>query len=205
VRRVRVNSEHPVDLHALGYLPHGNFFTATHFIDNVLMSIEQFPTVQAAARRKHVFVILMGNLPIYKPKSVIEKIASMKIQIALHPTYSLELVPLNFFLFGSMKQKFGGREFDDLDNLISAIRESFSLISRFVLRSVFNEWMTCLYLASVIRVAFFPRPKKRYIYFLDNLRAGAMLTRLLDILYRVLGNELHSISTSTYLALVLTQ
>jgi hypothetical protein len=96
----------------------------------------------------------------------------MKVRIAPHQAYFPDLLPSDFILFGHIRQKFAGREFNNIKDLIAAIREGFPFISRSVLENVFDEWMTRPSLASAIRVPIFPRLKSRYIYFLDNLRAG---------------------------------
>jgi hypothetical protein len=47
----------------------------------------------------------------------------------------------SFFRFGYIKQKIVSQEFLSVDDLHEAIRETFDHLSRFVLESVFYEWM----------------------------------------------------------------
>jgi hypothetical protein len=41
-----------------------------------------------------------------------------------YPSYSPDLAPCDFFLFGAMKQAFSGQLFDTIDDLLSVWRHS---------------------------------------------------------------------------------
>jgi transposase len=54
----------------------------------------------------------MDNLPIHKSKVTRAKLSQMPVRLAPHPPYSPDLTPSDFFLFGYLKTKMLGLEFD---------------------------------------------------------------------------------------------
>jgi hypothetical protein len=134
----------PFGIRVLAALSEKTSFDAEYFIDYVLILIEQLPVTHGDAIRKQTLVIHMDNLPIHKSKAATRKIASMRVTITPHPVYSQDLAPLDFFLFGYIKQKIAGQEFLSADDLLGAIRKAFDRLSRSVLESVFGEWLICL-------------------------------------------------------------
>jgi transposase len=104
--------------------------------------------MHTAVSQKQKLVIHMNNSPIHKSKITIRKIASMQVKLAPRPSYSQDLAPSDFFLFGYIKQKIAGQKFVSPDDLLEAIREEFDRFSKSVLESLFDEWMirlqTCL-------------------------------------------------------------
>jgi hypothetical protein len=134
----------PFGIHILAALSEKTFFDAEYFIDYVLIPTEQFPVTHASAIQKQTLVIQIDNSRIHKSKAATRKITSMRVTIALHPAYSPDLAPSDFFLFGYIKQKIVGQEFLSVGDLLEAIREAFDRLSRSVLESVFDEWMVRL-------------------------------------------------------------
>jgi hypothetical protein len=61
-----------------------------------------------------------------------------------HPTYSPDLTPGEFFLFGAMKQAFAGQDFDTIDDFFMGVEEG-GLYADF-LQTVFQEWVRRLQL-----------------------------------------------------------
>jgi hypothetical protein len=61
------------------------------------------------------------------------------LRTATHPTYSSDVVPLNFWLFGYAKGKLRGMEFDEPQQLRSAILEILTEPTVGGLNQVFEE------------------------------------------------------------------
>jgi hypothetical protein len=131
----------PFGIQILASLPEKTLFDAEYFIDYVLTPIEELPAIRAAVTQKQILVIHMDNSSIHKSKAAIQKIASLRLKIAHHPSYSPNLAPLYFVIFGYIKQKIAGQEFVSADGLLEAIREAFGHLSRPGLESVFDEWL----------------------------------------------------------------
>jgi histone-lysine N-methyltransferase SETMAR len=63
---------------------------------------------------------------------------------ALHPPYSPDLAPSDFFLFSCVKRKLMGYRAESESELLVRIRLIFAEIPRDVLNAVFLEWMDLL-------------------------------------------------------------
>jgi hypothetical protein len=57
----------------------------------------------------------MDNSPVHKAKASHAKLSQMPVHLAPHPPYSPDLAPSDFFLFGYLKTKLVGLEFDSAD------------------------------------------------------------------------------------------
>jgi hypothetical protein len=60
---------------------------------------------------------------------------------APHPPYSLDLAPLDFYLFGYVKRCLAGLLFEDADQLLAAVEGVLEYIEKSTLQAVFLEWM----------------------------------------------------------------
>jgi hypothetical protein len=76
----------PFGIHVLGALPEKTSFDAEYFVDYVLTPIAEFSVMHAVANQKQRLVIHMDNSPIHKSKAAVQKIASMRVKLAPHPS-----------------------------------------------------------------------------------------------------------------------
>jgi hypothetical protein len=83
----------------------------------------------------------MDNSRIDKSRAVTEKGASLRLALTSHSTYSLDLAPSDFFLFGYMKEKMIGFDFGSCRDLIDRIQSISEAIPRHVLDEVFKSWL----------------------------------------------------------------
>jgi hypothetical protein len=58
-----------------------------------------------------------------------------------YPAYSRDTAPLDFYLFGYVKQLSTGQEFPDGEALLTAINAILGGIEKTILERVFLEWM----------------------------------------------------------------
>jgi hypothetical protein len=61
----------------------------------------------------------MDNSPIHKAKVTRTKLSQMPVHLAPYLPYSPDLAPLDFFLFGFLKGKMQGLEFDSPEALLA--------------------------------------------------------------------------------------
>jgi hypothetical protein len=59
----------------------------------------------------------------------------------LHPPYSPDLAPSDFYLFGYVKRCLTGLSFEDADQLLAAVEGALEGIEKMTLQRVFLEWM----------------------------------------------------------------
>jgi hypothetical protein len=87
----------PFGIQVLVALPERTSFDAEYFIDYVITPIEELPAMRAAVTQKQTFVIHMDNSLIHKSKAAIQKIASLRLKIAPHPTIHGNLLSQTLF------------------------------------------------------------------------------------------------------------
>ena len=119
----------------------GETMNSNIFINNVLKPIEKYHCFIQAKNEKQRFYIHFDNCPSHKAKCVSEYLAQKKFSIAPHPAYSPGLSPSDFYLFGKLKEKLEGIQFDNEDDIEQAIIKEFEKISSEELKTVFNSWI----------------------------------------------------------------
>jgi hypothetical protein len=60
--------------------------------------------------------------------------------VATHPPYSSYLAPSDFYLFGALKSRMKGPEFNDGDEILEWIIDEMQQISSDEFRRVFDHW-----------------------------------------------------------------
>jgi hypothetical protein len=91
-----------ISLHAL---PAGARFTQEYFINSILPDI--LDEKQRILRRNHGgdFFAHMDNSMCHNGRKVTDEFDNRKLQRVVHPPYSPDLSPCDFWLFGMLKQK----------------------------------------------------------------------------------------------------
>jgi hypothetical protein len=97
----------------------GESFNAEYFVRNILNPVHSLPIVGVAHKQRKRFIFHMDNSPIHKGKVTRAKLSQMTVYLAPHPPYSPDLAPLEFFLFGYLKRKMQGLEFDSPEALLA--------------------------------------------------------------------------------------
>jgi transposase len=70
----------------------------------------------------------------------IEKIEELGFILVPQPSYSPDLAPCYFFLFGYLKQHLEGKHFTREDQVIAVIREVFDKIPLQMFQNVMDDW-----------------------------------------------------------------
>jgi transposase len=116
-------------------------FNADYIVRNVLTPIYILPIVAVTHEQKKQFIININNSQMHKSKIAKEKLSKIPIHVSPHPLYSPDLVPLDVFLFGYLKEKMIGFEFDFADDLLDWIKAEFESITDAVLEVIFESWI----------------------------------------------------------------
>jgi hypothetical protein len=69
-----------------------------------------------------------------------EKVACLRLSLALHPPYSQDLAPSDFFLFGYLKEKMARIDFESSQELSDWNQSTFDAIPRYFLDQIFESW-----------------------------------------------------------------
>ncbi|GBL73736.1 hypothetical protein AVEN_230719-1 [Araneus ventricosus] len=121
-----------------------------------------------AIRDKHSatyqHIRLMHNARPHVSRPVREKLQGYGWKVLEHPSYSPDLAPSDFHLFGPMKKFFGGKKFDSDDELKRAVRRwLFSQPTEFYETEIFklihrwesNKWLSKNFHSCFILTLFF--------------------------------------------------
>jgi hypothetical protein len=96
------------------------------------------------SRRKSpkAFYICLDNARTYNTRGPTECLHTKKIQRTPHPTYSPDLAPSDFFLFGYIKRELTEYHIPDRESLKSAITHILDEIGQETLITVFETWIS---------------------------------------------------------------
>jgi hypothetical protein len=83
----------------------------------------------------------MDNAPPHTAKLSAQYFNENHMKSAPHPSYSPDLAPSDFYLFGYVKRRIAGLSFEDADRLCAAIEDLLEGIEKATLQAVFLEWM----------------------------------------------------------------
>ena len=86
----------------------------------------------------------MDNAPVHTAATVKEMMRKHKLHSAPHPPYSPDLAPSDFYLFGTLKSRIAGLEFQDSDEIKEWILEQMEETSKDEYQRVFHLWKTRL-------------------------------------------------------------
>jgi histone-lysine N-methyltransferase SETMAR len=102
----------------------GESFDADYFVRNALAPIHHLQIVDVAQRQKKRFILLIENSPIHMSTVIRAKLSQMPVHPVVHPPYSPGLAPSDCFLFGYLKTKMPGPEFDSPELYLTGSRPS---------------------------------------------------------------------------------
>lgn len=131
-----VNGFHVIDL-----MNSGLSFNSSYFISHILCEIEQLKLQKTVKRKKIQYFLHLDNSHVHNSKDSQEKIANIGFLRAPHPSYSPDVAPSDFYLFGYVKNRLEGQEFRSPDELLDAVIEIIEQIPKETIIRVFEEWM----------------------------------------------------------------
>jgi hypothetical protein len=92
-------------------------------------------------RTNRRLIVHADNASPHTTKMTSQFMEQNSMQKAPHPTYSPDLAPFDFYLFGYVKQLLSGCRFADQDSLLQVDSGILVCIEKVTLESVFHNWM----------------------------------------------------------------
>jgi histone-lysine N-methyltransferase SETMAR len=138
------NAWNPLGFHLLHALSKGNTFNAEYYRVDIIT--ELLPLCPQIGGRK--LVIHADNA---RPGTAGKCRVLWKerwLRLGVHPPYSPDLAPSDFFPFGQIKQRLQVIAFPSREELLAVIHEIVGAISRPTLEDMFRHWMEGLELVS---------------------------------------------------------
>lgn len=108
-------------LYCLGGLPKGTKFNQDYFVENILSTIME--NIKNSKKRAPIkkFNIHMDNCKIHNGVKSMTFLQAQKLDRVLHPAYSPDVSPCDFWLFGKCKNLLEEKEISSQDKLINEI------------------------------------------------------------------------------------
>jgi histone-lysine N-methyltransferase SETMAR len=126
----------PLGFHLLDALPKGNTCNAEYYRVNILAELLPL-RLQVDGRR---LVIHADKAKLHTARKWRAFCEENRLCLAVHPPYSPDLAPSDFFLFGQIKHCLQGIAFRSRKGLLTVIHEILGAISRSTLEDVFRHW-----------------------------------------------------------------
>jgi hypothetical protein len=128
-------------IHSLLVLPAGVRYDAEFFCASVLSDVEK--NLCQGSRRKTLRGIYLhfDNAPAHNAKRSRQEIARTKATRVIHPAYSPDAAPSDFFLFGHLKREMIGFRASSPEEILCEIRRIFDQIPKETLLAVYNNWI----------------------------------------------------------------
>ena len=121
-------------------IPKGKSATGEYFRDAVIAEICNSKAFEQAQEQEKDFFVHMDNAPIHKAETVTVEMDQFGLLRAPHPPYSPDLAPSDFYLFGALKSRIRGIEFESSEQIKEWIEAEFEKIPPDELRRVFQLW-----------------------------------------------------------------
>jgi transposase len=102
----------------------GQKMNSTYFIECVPGPLTEVCWPEGRKSHERRVMVHFDNAPIHNSEEVQEHLTNLGFKRMEDPTYSPDLAPYDFYLFGAVKENFSTQRFESVDELC------FSLLSR---------------------------------------------------------------------------
>lgn len=123
------------------YLPEHETLNAHYFLNNILIPLQQKILSRNPAPSTNKWILHMDNSSTHTAKIITDWIQSSIFSKLDHPSFSPDISPCDFYLFGRLKGMLAGQTFTSRETLKLRIQEILTSIKRVELISVFDEWV----------------------------------------------------------------
>ena len=127
--------------HVVDILPKGVSFDTDYFRDNILAKLVEKKEEYCHDIESRKVYLHCDNCRVHRSFGTTVYCSKNGFDRVPHPTYSPDLAPSDFFLFGYTKDKLQGKDIADEKELEVEIRNIVEMIPKKLLTAVFNEWI----------------------------------------------------------------
>ena len=126
-------------------MPLGQTFNSDYFINVIIPKINKlaFPNGLPKGRKKAY--VHFDNAPPHKSFAASESLGNYPFILLPHPPYSPDISPLDFGVFGTIKEKMPNEELESDDELKDAITEILNELGPEYIKKLFDEWIKRLH------------------------------------------------------------
>jgi transposase len=102
-------------------LPEGETFNSKYMCERPLPDLRATRPFHRKGRTKPMIILHMDNTKHHRSKMTVQKIAESRMTSALHPPFSCDIAPPDFYLFGSQKDQLRKRECHNEEELFQTV------------------------------------------------------------------------------------
>jgi hypothetical protein len=130
----------PRGFHLIKVIEKGRKFNAGYYIAEILEPLSQWRSIEAAGNERKSLVHAEFACS-HTANLSTQYFNENHMKSALHPSYSPDLVPSDFYFFGYVKRCLTALSFEDADQLLAAVEGVLDGLDKVILQAVFLEWM----------------------------------------------------------------
>jgi histone-lysine N-methyltransferase SETMAR len=134
----------PSGFHMINVVPKWFKFNASFYVTQILGLLSDWCRTQVG-RTNHKLWVHADNARPHTATVTLQFMQQNAMRRTLHPPYSPDLEPSDFYLFDYIKQLLLGCEFTDRDSFLQGVRDILGGIEKATLEGVFCNWMERLH------------------------------------------------------------
>lgn len=109
----------------IDYKSKGSTITGIYYADILHRLKEEIKSKRRGKLTKGV-LLLHDNAPVHKARTAASAMTSCRFEEIVHPPYSPDLAPSDYYLFPNLKKELRGRHFDSNESVRAAVNEHFT-------------------------------------------------------------------------------
>jgi histone-lysine N-methyltransferase SETMAR len=128
-------------LRLINWLPHRASFNGAYFDENILQPMAS--ECHAGEEKKHCpwSLLHLDNARSHMSKRNLARMKELRLKRLLHPPFSHDITPSDFFLFGWLKSELSSRLVSEIIWLFEIINEILSTLTPDTIAKVFKNWI----------------------------------------------------------------
>jgi hypothetical protein len=111
-----------------------------YFADNIIDEMARLYYSQGRRSRERRVMHHFDNAPTHCTGTLRDRMATAELERMERRLYSPDLAPCDFFLFGYVKGKLVGKQYEMPEDFVSEVRTIIEYIRPDVLKNVFESW-----------------------------------------------------------------
>jgi histone-lysine N-methyltransferase SETMAR len=115
-------------------------FNAGYYIAEIVESLFQWHSIETVGNERKL-LMHADNARSHTAKLSAQYFNENRMKSVSHPSYSPDLAPSGFYLFGYLKRCLAGLSFEDAVQLLAAIEGVLEGTDKVTIQAVFVEWM----------------------------------------------------------------
>ena len=126
-------------------LPPGTTYNTNYVLTTLIPDLEEVALTKRPVSGLKSYTLHWDNARPHRSKDTVAELKEKCKGSLVHPPYSPDLAPSDFFLFGYLKHELEGKVINDENDLLQELETAFKKIKRQKKIEIFEEWKTRLY------------------------------------------------------------